>query len=118
MSVEESRAGAPKGQKETNQGVKEALGRILEDGRGKSAGGFAKSHFSVLVSCRGRGQVSPDPIFAMFRARDKQNNGAFYHALLGGPPLGGDKEGVYYISKKQKHAEPREFWTAGLCGDL
>ena len=53
MSVEESRAGAQKGQKETNQGVKEALGRILEDGRGKSAGGFVKSHFSVLVSCGG-----------------------------------------------------------------
>ena len=53
MLAEESRAGAPKGQKETNQGVKEALGRILEDGRGKSAGGLAKSHFSVLVSCGG-----------------------------------------------------------------
>jgi hypothetical protein len=85
MSVEESRAGAPKGQKETNQGVREALGRILEDDRGKSAGGFAKSHFSVLVSLGGV-QVSPDPIFAMFRARDKNKNGAFSDRLLGGPP--------------------------------
>ena len=76
MPVEESRTGTPKGQKETNQGVREALGRILEHGRGKSAGGFAKSHFSVLVSCGG-GQVSPDPIFAMFRARDKKKKGAF-----------------------------------------
>ena len=87
MSVEESRAGAPKGQKETNQGVREALGRILEDGRGKSAGGFAKSHFSVLVSFLGGVQVSPDPIFAMFRARDKSKKGANVIASFA-PPLG------------------------------
>ena len=89
MSVEESRAGAPKGQKETNQGVKEALGRILEDGRGKSAGGFAKSHFSVLVSLGGGIQVSPDPIFAMFRARDKSRKGANDIGPPGPPPSWG-----------------------------
>ena len=86
MSVEESRAGAPKGQKETNQGVREALGRILEDGRGKSAGAFAKSHFSVLVSLGGGVQVSPDPIFAMFRARDKSKKGANVITSFGPPP--------------------------------
>ena len=35
MLAEESRTGAPKGQKRTSQGVREDLGRILEHGRGK-----------------------------------------------------------------------------------
>ena len=89
MLAEESRTGAPKGQKETNQGVREALGRILEHGRGKSAGGFAKSHFSVLVSWGGV-QVSPDPIFTMFRARDKSRKGANVIGPPGPPPLLGE----------------------------
>ena len=108
MPAEESRAGAPKGQKRTNQGVREALGRILEHGRGKSAGGFAKSHFSVLVSWGGV-QVSPDPIFAMFRARDKNKNGAFVDALFGGPPWGEIKRGILYLKKTKARRTRRIF---------
>ena len=53
--------------------------------------------------------MSPDPIFAMFRARDKSKKGANVIGLSAPPPPGGDKEGVYYTLKKQKHAEPGEF---------
>ena len=96
MLAEESRTGAPKGQKTTSQGVREALGRILEHGRGRSAGGVAKTHFSVLVSCGG-GQVGPDSIFAMFRARDKSKKGANVLASPAPPLLGEIKRGYIIL---------------------